>query len=99
MGRKKKPFYRVIVADEKDPRQGKSADDLGYYDPMQDPIQIQIDEEKALTWLKNGARPTETVKSLLSKAGVLQKFHDYKHPHEKEEETQIAEQSDNEEEP
>jgi len=75
-GRKKKPFYRVIIANSKDPRQGRSVDDIGYYDPLTDPAQIQIDEEKALKWLKDGAQPSDTVKSLLSKAGILEKFHD-----------------------
>lgn len=96
-GRKSKPFYRVIVADERSPRQGKFADDLGYYDPMQEPAQIQIDEEKALMWLKDGAKPTETARSLLSKAGILQKFHDQRQSH-KEGGTQTAEQSDSEQE-
>ncbi len=76
MGRKKKPFYRVIVADKREPRQGRLVDDLGYYNPMTDPAQVQINEEKALIWLKNGAEPTETARSLLSKAGILKKFHE-----------------------
>ncbi len=75
-GRKKRPFYRVVVADTKNPRQGESVDDLGYYDPLTEPAQIQINEEKALKWLKEGAKPTDTIRSLLSKTGILQKFHD-----------------------
>ena len=75
-GRKKRPFYRVIVANSKDPRQGRAVDDIGYYDPLAEPAQIQINEEKALKWLKDGAQPSDTVKSLLSKAGILKKFHD-----------------------
>ena len=75
-GRKKKPFYRVIVANSKDPRQGRAVDDIGYYDPLADPAQIQINEEKALKWLKDGAQPSDTVRSLLSKSGILKKFHD-----------------------
>ncbi|MEK7400412.1 MAG: 30S ribosomal protein S16 [Candidatus Poribacteria bacterium] len=74
-GRKQKPFYRVIIANSKDPRQGRAVDDIGYYDPLTEPAQIQINEEKALKWLKNGAQPSDTVKSLLSKAGILKKFH------------------------
>ena len=74
MGRKKRPFYRVVVADSKTPRQGVAVDDLGFYNPMTEPAQIQIDEEKALTWLKEGAVPTDTAKSLLSKIGVLKKL-------------------------
>ena len=96
-GRKSKPFYRVIVADERSPRQGKSVDNLGYYDPMQEPAQIQIDEEKALMWLKDGAKPTETARSLLSKAGILQKLHEQRQSH-KEDKTQKAERSDSEQE-
>ena len=101
MGRKKKPFYRVIVTDERNSGQGKFVDDLGYYDPMQDPMQFQIDEEKALTWLKDGAKPSDTVKSLLSKAGILQKFHGQEQPQEEsqeEDETQSVEQADSEQE-
>ena len=96
-GRKSKPFYRVIVADERSPRQGKSVDNLGYYDPMQEPAQIQIDEEKALMWLKDGAKPTETARSLLSKVGILQKLHEQRQSH-KEDKTQKAERSDSEQE-
>jgi small subunit ribosomal protein S16 len=100
MGRKKKPFYRIVVADERNPRQGRSADDLGYYDPI--PDQIQIDEEKAMKWLNDGAKPTETVKSILSKTGVLSKFHAQRQsiPLDEsnlEEEKQKAEQSAEEE--
>jgi len=79
-GRKKRPFYRVVVADTRDPRQGTSVDNIGYYDPLTDPSQIEINEEKALKWLNDGAQPTDTVKSLLSKVGILQKFHEQKHP-------------------
>lgn len=86
-GRRGKPFYRVVVADERNPRQSIFADNLGYYDPMQDPAQIQINEEKALMWLKKGAKTTETARGLLSKAGILQKFHDQRQAH-KEDETQ-----------
>lgn len=104
MGRKKKPFYRVVVADSRTPRQGVAIDDLGYYDPMTEPAQIQIDEEKALTWLKEGAKPTDTAKSLLSKVGVLKKLQgqdqppeeDEEAPEEDEEEEQTEEQPDSE---
>ena len=98
LGRKRLPFYRVIIADSRTPRQGVTVDDLGYYDPMKDPVQIQIDEEKALTWLSKGARPTETVRSLLAKAGVLQRFHQQRQPGAEAtvEEATVEEQSDNE---
>lgn len=79
LGRKKKPFYRVIVADSRSPRQGKAVDDLGHYDPLKEPAEIQIDEDKALMWLKEGAQPTETVRSILSRAGVLRRFHEQRH--------------------
>ena len=94
MGRKKRPFYRVIVADKRNPRQGLSVDDIGYYNPMVDPAEIQIDEEKALKWLEEGAIPSETAKSLLSKKGILSKFHGQE-PEEKDE-PQEVEQPDEE---
>ncbi len=82
MGRKRVPFYRVVVADSRTRRQGVTVDDLGYYDPMTEPVQIQIDEEKALTWLKEGAIPTDTTRSLLSKIGVMKKFRGQDQPAE-----------------
>ena len=93
-GRKKRAFYRVVVADQRTPRQGKSVDDLGYYDPLKDPAEIQINAEKALLWLGRGAQPTQTARGLLSKAGILQKFHEQKQARKKTE-TQTIEQSDN----
>ena len=97
MGRKRKPFYRVVVADSRTPRQGAAVDDLGYYDPMTEPVQIQIDEEKALTWLKEGAIPTDTARSLLSKAGVLRKLQEQDQPPEEDEgEKQTEAESDSE---
>ena len=70
MGAKKAPFYRVIVADEKSPRDGKFIDEIGYYNPLTNPAEVKIDAEKAKKWLDNGAQPTETVKSLLKKNGI-----------------------------
>jgi small subunit ribosomal protein S16 len=96
-GRKKKPFYRVVVADTRDPRQGRSIDSLGYYNPLTEPVQVQIDEEKAIKWLIDGAKPTDTVKSLLSKIGILQKFHAQKQSG-KTEAIEKTEQSDSEQE-
>lgn len=99
MGRKRKPFYRMIIADERNPRQGKFIDDLGYYDPMQDPAQVQINEEKALMWLKNGAKPTDTVRNLLSKAGILENFHTEVNSADQEgDDTETAEQPQEEDE-
>ena len=71
MGAKKAPFYRVIVADERSPRDGKFIDEIGYYNPLTNPAEVKIDAEKAQKWLENGAQPTETVKSLLKKNGIV----------------------------
>ena len=73
MGDKKAPFYRVIVADSRAPRDGKFIDIIGTYNPLTDPAQINIDKEKAEKWLKNGATPTDTAKQLLVKSGVIEK--------------------------
>ena len=71
MGAKKAPFYRVIVADERSPRDGKFIDEIGYYNPLTEPAEVKIDAEKAQKWIENGAQPTETVKSLLKKSGIV----------------------------
>ncbi|CDE06121.1 30S ribosomal protein S16 [Anaerotruncus sp. CAG:390] len=71
MGAKKQPFYRVIVADERSPRNGRFIEELGYYNPLTEPATIKIDADKAKEWIKNGAQPTETVKVLLKKAGIV----------------------------
>ncbi len=71
MGAKKAPFYRVIVADERAPRDGKFIDEIGYYNPLREPAEIKIDSDKATKWLNDGAQPTETVKSLLKKSGIV----------------------------
>ena len=71
MGAHKKPFYRVIVADSRAPRDGKFIEELGYYDPMKNPVEIKIDAEKAHKWLSTGAQPTETVKKLFKQSGIL----------------------------
>jgi small subunit ribosomal protein S16 len=71
MGAKKAPFYRVIVADERSPRDGKCIDEIGYYNPLTNPAEVKIDAEKAQKWIENGAQPTETVKSLLKKNGIV----------------------------
>ncbi len=74
MGAKKKPFYRLVVADSRAPRDGKFIEILGSYNPISEPAEIKIDEEKALDWLQKGAQPSDTARSVLSKAGVLEKF-------------------------
>ncbi|MBE6638942.1 MAG: 30S ribosomal protein S16 [Ruminococcaceae bacterium] len=71
MGAKKAPFYRVVVADSRSPRDGRFIEEIGYYNPMTNPAEIKIDAAKAETWLKNGAQPTETVKSLLKKSEII----------------------------
>ena len=70
MGAHKKPFYRVVVADARAPRDGKFIEEIGYYDPMKEPKVINIDEEKAKKWLANGAQPTEQVGKLFKAAGI-----------------------------
>ena len=71
MGAKKAPFYRIVVADSRYPRDGRFIEEIGYYNPLTDPAEINIDGEKAKKWIDNGAQATETVKSLFKKSGVL----------------------------
>ena len=73
MGDKKSPFYRVVVADSKSPRDGKFIDIIGTYNPLKDPAEIKIDSEKASKWLKDGAQPTQTAKNILVKSGIIEK--------------------------
>ena len=78
MGAKKQPFYRVVVADSRSPRDGKFIELVGTYNPIKTPAEVKLDEEIALKWLNNGAIPTDTVKNLFSKAGIMEKFHNSK---------------------
>lgn len=71
MGKKKNPFYRIVVADERTRRDGAPIDEIGYYDPMTNPANVKIDADKATKWLNNGAQPTDTVRSLLKKAEII----------------------------
>ncbi len=71
MGAHKKPFYRVVVADIRSPRDGRFIEEIGYYNPLKDPVEIKIDEEAAKKWLGNGAQPTDTVKKLFKQTGIL----------------------------
>ena len=71
LGSKKNPFYRVVVADERSPRDGRFIEEIGYYNPLTNPVDIKIDAEKATKWLSNGAQPTETVRSLLKKSEII----------------------------
>ena len=73
MGAKKNPYYRVVVADSRSPRDGRFIEEIGSYDPMAEPASVKIDAEKAAGWIKNGAQPTETVRALLVKSGVINK--------------------------
>jgi small subunit ribosomal protein S16 len=77
-GAKKKPSYRVVVADSRAPRDGAFLSIIGHYDPLTDPETVVIDEEKALTWLRQGAQPTATAARLLSKVGIMEKFNKVK---------------------
>ena len=71
VGAKKAPKYRVVVADERMPRDGRFIEEIGYYNPMTNPAEVKIDAEKAQKWIKNGAQPTDTVKALLKKNGII----------------------------
>jgi small subunit ribosomal protein S16 len=71
MGAKKAPFYRVVVADSRFPRDGRFIEEIGYYNPISEPVEVKIDADKAKTWIKNGAQPTDTVKALLKKNGII----------------------------
>ena len=71
LGAKKSPFYRVVVADERSPRDGKFIDQIGTYNPLTDPAEIKIDAEKATKWIANGAQPTDTVRALLKKSEII----------------------------
>ncbi len=71
MGAKKAPFYRIIVADARSPRDGRCIEEIGTYNPLTNPATINVDAEKVQTWIKNGAQPTDTVRGLLKNAGIL----------------------------
>ena len=78
MGTHKRPFYRIVAATSTAPRDGRFIEIVGTYNPVADPAIVNIDEEKVLKWLGNGAKPTDTVRSLLSKEGIMAKFHESK---------------------
>lgn len=78
MGAKKAPFYRVVVADSRSPRDGRFIETIGTYNPLATPAEIKINEDSAIDWLNKGAIPTDTVKNLFSKAGIMEKFHNSK---------------------
>jgi len=71
MGAKKSPFYRIVVADSRYPRDGRFIEEIGYFNPLKEPAEIKVDAEKVKTWIKNGAQPTDTVKALLKKQDII----------------------------
>ena len=73
MGAKKHPFYRLVVADSRSPRDGRFIEHLGYYDPMTEPVQVKIDVDKVMKWLQQGAQPSEAARSLLKREGILER--------------------------
>lgn len=75
MGAKKRPFYRIVAADSRSPRDGRFIEVVGTYNPITEPAEVKVNEELALKWLQNGAIPTDTVRDLLRKQGVMEKFH------------------------
>lgn len=79
MGAKKAPFYRVVVADSRSPRDGRFIEEIGYYNPLTEPAQVKIKEERALKWLADGAQPSDTVRSLFRQQGILKKVHESKY--------------------
>ena len=76
MGAKRQPFYRIVVADSRSPRDGRFIEIVGNYDPTKNPAIVNVDDEKIIDWIKNGAQPTDTVRSLLSKKGIMKKIHE-----------------------
>lgn len=79
MGSKRKPFYRVVVADSRMPRDGRFIEEVGYYNPLTNPAEVKLEEDKVFEWLEKGAQPSDTVRSLLSKAGLMKRYHDAKY--------------------
>ncbi|WP_225047495.1 MULTISPECIES: 30S ribosomal protein S16 [Lacticaseibacillus] len=76
MGSKRKPFYRVVVADSRSPRDGRFIESVGYYNPLTEPVDLKLDEDSILDWLQKGAQPSDTVRNLLSSKGLMQKYHE-----------------------
>ena len=76
MGSKRKPFYRVVVADSRFPRDGRFIESVGYYNPLTDPVDLKLDEDEIFAWLQKGAQPSDTVRTLLSSKGIMQKYHE-----------------------
>ncbi|MDA3130641.1 30S ribosomal protein S16 [Aliibacillus thermotolerans] len=83
IGTKKKPYYRVVVADSRSPRDGRFIEEIGTYNPLTEPAEVNINDEKALKWMLDGAKPSDTVKNLFSKQGIMKKFHEVKNTNNK----------------
>ena len=79
MGAKKSPFYRIVVADSRSPRDGRQIETVGTYNPLTKPAEVKINEELAFKWLQDGAKPSDTVRNLFSEQGIMEKFHNAKH--------------------
>ncbi|ANZ62110.1 30S ribosomal protein S16 [Secundilactobacillus paracollinoides] len=78
MGSKKRPFYRIVVADSRSPRDGRFIEKVGTYNPLAEPAKVELEEESIMNWLNNGAQPSDTVRNILSNAGIMKKFHEAK---------------------
>lgn len=78
MGAKKRPFYRVVVADSRSPRDGRFIEIVGTYNPIVEPAEIKLDDQKIIEWLQKGAQPTDSVRNMLSNAGIMKQFHESK---------------------
>ncbi|AEB29688.1 MAG: 30S ribosomal protein S16 [Carnobacterium sp.] len=78
MGSKRNPFYRIVVADSRSPRDGRFIETVGTYNPVVNPAEVKVDEEAVLKWLANGAQPSDTIRNILSKEGIMKKFHESK---------------------
>ncbi len=78
MGSNKKPFYRLVVADARSPRDGRFIEEIGFYNPVSDPVELKIDEDRAIKWLKDGAQPTDTVRDIFKRSGVYTKMEESK---------------------
>ena len=76
MGSKRKPFYRIVVADSRSPRAGRFIEAVGYYNPLTNPVDLKLNEEDILNWLQKGAQPSDTVRNLLGSKGIMQKYHE-----------------------
>lgn len=79
MGSKKRPFYRIVVADSRSPRDGRFIEKVGTYNPLAEPAVVELEEESIMNWLNNGAQPSDTVRNILSDAGIMKKYHEAKY--------------------